>query len=73
MKTILVEISEQDYKKFVDKTERVDFKTLRKRVLADTFKRSINGAVREAKKGGLSSMTLAEINAEISAVRNQHD
>lgn len=73
MKTILVEMSDRDFEKFAKKREKIDFETLQKRVLAEAFQNSIDEAVREAQESGLSSMTLADINEEIQAVRNPHE
>lgn len=73
MKTILVQVSDCDYEKLAGKTGTIDLKNLRKQILSDAFRQSLNGAVKAARKSGLSDMTLAEINAEIRAVRNQHE
>jgi hypothetical protein len=71
MKTITVTLSNRDFERLTGKAEKINFKTLRKQVLADAFRQSLNDTVREARKSGLNRMTLAEIDAEIRAVREQ--
>lgn len=72
MKTILVDMSDEEFRQFADNSERISFNSLKKKVLSNALQKSVDDAVSSAQKHGLSTMTLAEIDAEVRAVRKQH-
>jgi len=71
MKTLQVEISEQDFNKFNFKEKgNLTFNELEQLISLDYAKKSLEKCHEIAAQTGLSEMTIDEINSEILAVRN---
>ena len=68
-RTLSIEISENDFQALGLTSEKIDYQTFIKhihwRIALDALRKAQDAAA----KGGISNMTLDEINAEIEAVR----
>jgi hypothetical protein len=70
MKTLSVAISESDFEQYGFLEEQLSFEELIKKINLQLARHSLLRAQEIAAEVGLSEMTLAEINAEIQAVRD---
>lgn len=70
MQILAVKISEADRKRFQLDGDEIQFKELVEKISLEYAKESLLRCQDIAAETGLSEMSLAEINAEISAARN---
>lgn len=70
MRTIKIKVSETDFQKYNLKNEEVKFTDLVDIISKNYARKALLECNEIAEKGGLSNMTLEEINAEIKAVRD---
>jgi len=71
MKTLTVVISDEKYNKFGIKNDSLKYSDFRKIIIDELFRQQISKCVKIAEKCGLSSMTMDEINDEVSAARRE--
>jgi len=69
MKTLNVSISDVDYKRFGIKKDELSFDDFMDIVNRKMAQETLRECVKQAKKYGLDKMTMAEIDEEIKAVR----
>ena len=71
MKTLQIEISDQDYSKYnLENKGQLSFAELEALISIEYAKKSLTKCTEIAEQAGLSKMTLDEINSEIKAVRD---
>ena len=71
MKTLQVQISDQDYSKYnFEKKGDITFIELEELISIEYAKKALAKCAEIAEQTGLSTMTLDEINAEVKAVRD---
>lgn len=69
MKTLMISITENEFKQFGFQSDSIDFKEFVEKIRNELAKKALYNCHKIAKETGLSQMTLEEINAEINAVR----
>ena len=69
MKTITVSISENEFERFGNNSEKIDFKELLNKISIELARQAAYQCHEIAKRVGLSTMTMDEISAEVKAVR----
>jgi len=72
MKTLTVVVSDERYNKFGIRSGNLRYSDLRKIIIDELFRKQINKCVKIAEKCGLASMTMDEINKEVSAARKEN-
>lgn len=70
MRTLNINLSEQDFKKYGLGSESISFEEFISHLKTLIAKEALEKCHLAAQQSGLSSMTLEEIDAEIEAVRN---
>jgi len=70
MKTISIQLSEQEFEKYGLDSSSIDFDQLLDKIKNVITKEAIIKCQEAASRTSLDTLTLDEINAEISAVRN---
>jgi len=70
MKTLTVPITDIDFRSLGLNTETISFAKLKEKLSIEYAKEAFQKCNMIAEEVGLSNMTLEEINAEITAVRN---
>lgn len=70
MRTLQVKVSETDYRNYKFESDEIQFKDLVDAISRESARKALRECNEIAEKVGLSSMTLDEINAEITGVRN---
>lgn len=71
MKTLQIQISDQDYSKYnFENKGQLTFAELEELISIEYAKKSLAKCTEIAEQTGLSKMTLEEINSEIKAVRD---
>ena len=71
MKTLSINISENDLKNYGFGEEPVSFKEIEKKIRSAFIKQTLKKCREEALDEGLSEMSLDEINREIEGARNE--
>ena len=69
MKMITVSISENEFQKYGINAEVIDFKELLNKISIELARQAAYQCHEIAKRVGLSTMTIEDINAEVKAVR----
>lgn len=70
MRTLNISISDLEFDKFGIKTEQLSFTDFVDMVSRELSRQALNSCVALAERHGLSRMTMEEISAEVTAVRN---
>jgi len=70
MRTLTVSINESEYKKLGLANDRLSFSELKEKLSIEYAKEAVLKCHQTAQETGLSHLTLAEIDAEINAVRD---
>lgn len=72
MRTISIDISDNEYQKFGLKADRLSFSDFVDMVSRELSRQNLAKTVELAERYGLSSMTMDEISEEVKAVRNKN-
>lgn len=72
MKTLNVQISEIEFLDYELNSENISFSELKEKIKKKTIREALYSSQKIAEEGGLSEMTLEDINEEITYVRNKN-